>query len=116
MRTEPGSALLEVIVAVTILALAGTAVIALVRENAATADLAAHREEELLRASAFLDAVALWPAEDLVRRMGNRAQGPWRLEIQRPEADLYAIRLTDSLGVELLTTALYRPGSGSEGP
>ena len=58
--------------------------------------------------------MSLWPREDLDRRLGERAQGPWRLTITRPAPTLYVVSLADSAsggaaGAELLTTTLYRP-------
>jgi len=68
---------------------------------------AAERETE--RASEFFDAVALWPRSDLDRHLGDRAQVPWRLIVNRPLPTLYTVTLTDSTGGRLLlTTALYR--------
>jgi hypothetical protein len=62
------------------------------------------------RASGFLEAVALWPREDLDRRLGDRQQGPYRLRITRAASTLYVVQLWDSAGAEMLVgTAVYRP-------
>jgi hypothetical protein len=101
--------LLEVVVALTILATGGAAMIALSSQSIDSLRRATAAERETERASAFFDAVALWPREDLDRHLGDRPQGPWRLIIERPLPTLYTVTLSDSTGGRtLLTTALYR--------
>src|SRR6185437_15184452 len=86
----PGMVLLEVLVAMTILAVGGAAIVSL--------------------ASAFLDAVALWPRADLDRHLGVRAEGAWHLVVERPLPTLYQVTLTDSAhDHDILSTTLYRP-------
>lgn len=119
-----GAVLLEAMVAITILAVAGTAAVTMVAESAAVVRRARDADAQARRADAFLHAVALWTRDDLDRRLGDRPQGPWRLEIQRPTPTLYEVVLTDSTGGDvLLRTALFRPeplrpwrGSGEEEP
>ena len=109
-RGRAGAALLEVMVALAILAIAGVAAVAATRESVRAAARLREGEREIREASAFLEAVALWPREDLDRRLGERAQGRWRLRISRPSPTVYEIALTDSTGADfLLETALYRP-------
>jgi type II secretory pathway pseudopilin PulG len=101
--------LLEVIIALTILATAGAAMIALSSQSIASLRRARSAERETERVSEFFDAVALWPRSDLDRHLGDRAQGSWRLIVNRPLPTLYTLTLTDSTGGRtLLTTALYR--------
>jgi type II secretory pathway pseudopilin PulG len=108
-----GAILLEVIVSLTILATAGVAMVTFVSESLRALARAEAADAELARASALLDAVALWPRADLDRHLGTRVQGAWRMRIARPSATLYIVVLTDSLEQwEILRTALYRP----EGP
>lgn len=105
-----GFALLEAIVGLSILATAGVAIVAMTAGavRAVTGTRAA--DAELREADAFMHAVALWPREDLDRRLGDREQGHWRLQVTRPAPELYGVVLTDSLGGRvLLRTALYRP-------
>jgi type II secretory pathway pseudopilin PulG len=105
---EAGAALLEVIVAVSILATAGTAAVAMTSESARAVERARDADRRAREAGAFMEAVALWPRADLDRRLGEREQGPWRLTIQRPDPELYTVSLVDSSGTELLRTALFR--------
>lgn len=103
-----GISVLEVIVALTIL---GTGVVASLRlTERATAAVALARRTELAAdsASAFLDKVALWSADDLDRRLGVHEQGPWRLAVDRND-DLYHVEVLDSTGRrKLLETTMHR--------
>lgn len=107
---RPGAVLLEAIVALVILAAAGTAMVTLAAESARAMDRAHVAERALARADAFFHAVALWPREDLDRHLGMHPQGPWLLRIERPMPTLYEATLLDSAGSRvLLRTTLYRP-------
>lgn len=106
---EAGAALLEVIVAVAILATAGIAAVGMASESARAVERARDADRRVREASAFLDAASLWTRADLDRRLGERPQGPWRLRIDRPDAELYTLTLVDSAGAELLRTAVFRP-------
>jgi type II secretory pathway pseudopilin PulG len=109
-------ALLEVIVAITILGIAGLAAIAASREALVTVHHAGRAQDAVSDASAFLDVVSLWTREDLDRRLGDRAQGPWRLRISRVQDSIYEVALSDSAsGRVLIGTALYRPMEAQHG-
>lgn len=108
--TERGTILLEALVALTILATAGLALAVGVREALETTRRAAMSERRVLDASGFLEAVALWPAEDLDRHLGDRPNGPWRLVVNRPSRDIYEVQVVDSTSrLVLVTTSLFRP-------
>jgi hypothetical protein len=97
-------------VALVILTVAGTAAVTLVSQSADAVRRARVADVEMREASAFFHAVALWPREDLDRRLGERPQGRWKLIVQRPTATLYEVVLTDSAVThELLRTTLFRP-------
>jgi type II secretory pathway component PulJ len=99
-----------VLVALTILATAAASVVAFANDAARSVRRVREAESEMRRASALLDAVSLWPREDLDRHLGERPEGPWRLHITRRTATLYSVVLTDSMSArELLRTAVYRP-------
>lgn len=110
-RGEAGAVLLEMLVALSLLAVAGTAAAVATAQGARAVAHARERDQELRAASAFMDAVALWPRADLDRRLGERQQGPWRLRVDRPDPRLYTLSLRDSVGAELLRTAVFRPDS-----
>jgi hypothetical protein len=97
-------------VALVILSVAGTAAVTLVSQSADAVRRARIADAEMREASAFFHAVALWPREDLDRRLGERPQGRWKLIVQRPTPTLYEVVLTDSAVThELLRTTLFRP-------
>jgi type II secretory pathway pseudopilin PulG len=110
MTSRPGAVLLEVMVALVILSVALTACLTLGRQAVAAVERA-HRAHGALRlASNFLDAVALWPRQELEQRLGERAQGDWRLVVHRPNPRLFVVAVTDSTANRVLvTTSLYRP-------
>lgn len=108
-RVRHGVVLLEAIVAMTILAVVGAAVVALAADSAHAVERATSADAATARASAFLDAVALWPREDLDRHLGTRDEGPWRMTVGRPVPTLYTVALADSAERRiLLTTVLFR--------
>jgi type II secretory pathway pseudopilin PulG len=111
-----GTALLEAMVAVTILAVAGAWAVAMASQSAEAVRRARVADTETRQASAFLDAVALWPREDLDRHLGDRPEGRWVLTVERPGATLYVVVLSTRAdgvaeprpGRQLLQTVLYR--------
>lgn len=105
-----GMVLLEAIVALTILAISATTMVSLAASSLGAVSRAARLDGETQRASALLDAVALWPRADLDRHLGDRPEGPWDLRVDRPAPTLYVIALRDTTsGALLLATSLYRP-------
>jgi len=109
--------LLEAIVSLTILAIAGGAVVALATDSARAVERARAADASIAKASAFLDAVALWPREDLDRHLGARDEGTWRMIVDRPTPTLYAVTLADSVGTHvLLHTVLYRAEEPNAAP
>jgi type II secretory pathway pseudopilin PulG len=105
-----GAVLLEAMVALVILSVAGTAAVTLVAQSAEAVRRAREAAEETRRADAFLHAASLWTRDDLDRRLGERPQGEWRMIVQRPDPGLYVVVLTDGSGERvLLRTSLFRP-------
>lgn len=108
-RRRRGAALLEAIIALTILTSAALSLVAMSAQGSRTIAQVRETEAELRRASAFMDVVTLWTRADLDRRLGTREQGPWRLRIDRPTPTLYELTLLDSTATrELLRTSVYR--------
>jgi type II secretory pathway pseudopilin PulG len=107
-----GVILLEVLVALVILGTVGAAMASLAAGVGDDVRRAERRDGEIARASALMEAVALWPREDLDRHLGAHHQGPWVLEIQRLTETLYTVELSDSGDTKaLLRTAFYRARS-----
>lgn len=109
LRGRPGVILLEAMVALAVFAVAGASIVVLSNEAFTAARRANAAESEMRRASAFLEVVALWTPDDLMRRLGERRQGPWRLRIDAPADAWFPIALADSTGRLLLRTEFYRP-------
>jgi type II secretory pathway pseudopilin PulG len=102
--------LLEVLIALAIMGTAGLAVVGLASQSWQVVRTSDEADRSLAEASAFFEAVVLWPREDLDQRLGDRVQHPWRLRIDRPVPALYVATLTDSSGSDtLLVTSLFRP-------
>ena len=113
-RRRRGAALLEALVAMTILTVVGTTVVSFASEASSAVRRASVAEAELRRASRLLDAIALWPREDLDLHLGDRPQGPWRVRIDRPMPTLYTVVITDSSRKrDLLRTAMFRRDSSA---
>lgn len=109
-RPRRAMTLLEVLVALAILASAALAMLGMASQSWHAVRTAEEAERSLEEASAFLDAVALWPSDELDQRLGERRQYPWRLRIDRPARSLYVATLVDSSGSDtLLVTSLFRP-------
>jgi prepilin-type N-terminal cleavage/methylation domain-containing protein len=107
-----GLTLLEVLVALMILGSAGLGLVTLGTASWGAVRRAREADRSVRDASAFFDAVALWPRADLDRHLGDRAQGPWRMRVERPTATLYVVTLADSSGrLTILETSLFRPES-----
>lgn len=109
-RSRSGATLLEVIVALAILAIGGLAIMTHIGNSLATVERTSERERAMRDASRFMESVSLWPTEDLNARLGVRTQGSWRLHITRVSPSLYDVQLLDSTGTHiLLSTSLWRP-------
>jgi type II secretory pathway pseudopilin PulG len=106
---RPGVVLLETLVALAILGAAGAALATLAVGATDAVRRAERLDDDVRRASAFLDVVALWPRADLDRHLGAHPQGEWILEVQHIAPALYTVGITDSGDARpLLRTALYR--------
>jgi len=111
---ERGWVLVEVMIALAVLATVGTTLLTLSRDTLGAVRSAGETDRATRRASDFLTAVSLWPTADLDRRLGSRSQGPWILLIERENAELYNVVLLDSAyRTPLLQTTLFRPRARS---
>lgn len=108
-RNRTGLTLLEVLVAITLIALTGLSTLELVRTAARFAGAASEAESELNRASRLLDAMNLWSRTELDQRLGEREQGRFRVEVSRPTSDLYLVTVRDSADASVhLRTGIFR--------
>ena len=116
-RPRRGSVLLEPLVAIVVVLVAGLAALTAVSGLRHTASAYLLRKQEMGAASAFLDAISLWPTAELDRRLGERTQGPFLLSIARSSETVYVVQLADRIWHRrLLWTALYRPRELTNAP
>jgi type II secretory pathway component PulJ len=111
MRNRQGIALLEVLVAMVILATAGLALVEFVGYGMRAEREARLRETTLAGEERLLAALTLLKVHELDQRIGRRQVGEFIIDVQRPEPSLYrvALALEESPGVEELVTVVYRP-------
>jgi hypothetical protein len=106
---QGGAVLFEVIVAMALLAGSGLAAVSMAAEAVGAVTRARQAEARMREAARLMDAVSLWPREDLDRRLGDRREGPFILRIQRPDPELYTAALADSASRRvLLATSIFR--------
>jgi type II secretory pathway pseudopilin PulG len=109
-RAEAGVALLEVLVALAILATAGLALVTLVAAGLRGERDAREREETLGAEERVLAAATLLKRGELDQRLGRHTVGEFLVEVQRPERNLYRLAVAQSRSpdVEDLVTVVYR--------
>jgi len=110
VRTERGVALLEVLIALVILATAGMGLLELVGSGLRSAHDARARESTLATEERLLAALTLLQRQELDHRIGRGTIGEFIVDVQRPEKSLYRIALLqrESPQVEDLVTVIYR--------
>ena len=103
-------ALLEVVVAMTILAVAALSTVVWISQAADAAVRTSATAAEADLASDYLDRIALWTREDLDRHLGVRRQGEWAVTVERLTPTLYVVMIADAANARtILRTTLYRP-------
>jgi len=110
MRNERGVVLLEVLVAVVILATAGIGLVEVVGAGLGAERDARLRESTLATEERLLSALTLLNRKELDQRIGRRRIAEFIVDVQRPERTLYRIALLQeqSPQVEDLVTVVYR--------
>ena len=110
MRNDRGVVLLEVMVAIVILATAGIALTETVGAGLRAERDAREREGRLGNEERLLTALTLLNRRELDQRIGRRRIGEFIVDVQRPERTLYRVALIQdqSPQVEDLVTVVYR--------
>ena len=110
MRNNRGVVLLEVLVAVVVLAMAGIGLVELVGSGLQAERSALQRETTLATEERLLAALTLLNRKELDQRIGRREIGEFIVDVQRPERTLYRVALLQeqSPQVEDLVTVVYR--------
>ena len=114
MSHERGAVLLEVLVALTILAVAGLSLVGLLGAGVRAEQDARERERVLADEERVLTAMTLLTRADLDRRLGRHDVGEFVVDVQRPERTLYRIAIAQrsSAHVEGLVTVVFRRAEG----
>lgn len=108
MSRRVGAAMLEVLTALTLLAITGAVIISLMMEAHQGVRRSREREREVRQASSLLTSISLWPRADLELRLGSRRQGPFQVRIDRLTPHLFEVAVADSGQVPLLVSRMYR--------
>jgi hypothetical protein len=111
MRGERGVALLEALVALSVLATAGIGLVALARAAVDGELRSAATERTLGAADRVLTATTLLRRPELDQRLGEHQVGDFLVRIQRPGPTLFRLAISEAStpSVELLVTVVYRP-------
>ncbi len=110
MPNERGAVLLEVLVAMVILATAGIGLVEVVGAGLRAERDAREREQTLAAEERVLAAMTLLNRTELDQRIGRRQIGEFVIDVKRPERALYRIAILreQSSHVEDLVTVVYR--------
>ena len=110
---ERGAALLESLVALAILAIAGVSLIGLLVDTERGESAFELRETRSEGAEQLLTRLSLEDKRGLDIRLGRRSVGEFVTDVQRPEPGLYRLAVADSLAPDtpLLVTVVFRPGT-----
>ncbi|HET7024571.1 MAG TPA: hypothetical protein VFI39_05145 [Gemmatimonadales bacterium] len=110
---DRGVALLEALIALAILGIAGVSLVGLLVDvNRGEWSFEA-RELRSERADQLLTHLSLEDKRGLDIRLGRRAVGEFVTDVERPEPGLYRVAVADSAAPDapLLVTVVYRPGA-----
>lgn len=107
---ERGAALLEALVALMLLSLAGVSAVELVRSAARSERSMRITELRLREADRLLTTYSLLIRPELDQRVGAQPHGALAVLVQRPERRLYRLAVVDTLWPrqELLVTVVFR--------
>ena len=105
-----GSALLEVAVAIALLGLTGTALVALMGQSGQSLDQVRRREIDVRRASDELARLSAYDRGRLLASAGSWLSRGWIVSVAPSAPDLFDIAVVDTTTkLPILQTTLYRP-------
>lgn len=104
-RTNAGFSLLEVLIALSIVSIAGLAAISKVGAAGTTLREVARREAEMEAAHNLLATAMTWSRRELDQRLGSTRSGAFVLSVSRPRSGLY--RLAVRSDHDLLVTVVH---------
>jgi len=109
-RARRGAAMIEVLVALVLLATAGTGFVTLLGQTAHSMRSTLLSEREARRASEQLDRLALLDRASLRALAGRTRQRGWTLDVTIADSGLFDVSIAASdTTITLLRTTLYRP-------
>jgi type II secretory pathway pseudopilin PulG len=109
--TRRGFALLEALVALTLITTVGVSVVVLGQTAVRAEQKAAEEELQFAAADRLLSAVSLLRRGELDQRLGTNQVGEFAVTVERPEPRLYRVSLARESAPErtLLVTVVFRP-------
>jgi type II secretory pathway pseudopilin PulG len=111
-RPKRGVALLEVMVGLTLLAIAGVGLLVVLVQATDSVHEIDRRDGEARAASGQLDRASLWTRDQLDARIGSTRLADWTLHVAPLTPTMYRVALADTMtGALVLETSLYRPDS-----
>lgn len=113
-----GMALLEILIAVTMLVVAGTGWIALALQTSQSFTAAAGQEERVRAAAVLLSRYTRLPAAEIVAAAGRRRVGTFELQVSILRSGLFDLTIAEpGTGRTILRTTIYRiPTDGDDAP
>jgi type II secretory pathway pseudopilin PulG len=105
-----GMVMLEAILGVAILGMAGVGLVTLLTQTVHTVRQGRTTERRTVSAMQLLDRATLWSDGELASRLGRSRIGDWNLDVATPKSRLYSLVVLDTLtGATVLRTTVYRP-------
>jgi prepilin-type N-terminal cleavage/methylation domain-containing protein len=114
VNSRHGFALIEVLVALAILGMAGLALVEVGAQSLVTLDRVREVEQRLVDQDRLLSAYALLDRRDLNTRVGWRRVGPYDVVVNRLDFTLFQVSIGMASGPAELTTIVYRPGGADD--
>ncbi|MEP6493406.1 MAG: hypothetical protein ABJF01_12055 [bacterium] len=112
-----GSALIEVLLALVLLGVAGSALITLLGQTAHSMRTTLEGERLARAAASELGGLAVATHADLVARQGRSSLHGWTFQITAVSLSLFDVTISEPGGrTPLLQTTLYRPDSSDARP
>ncbi|HEX3865449.1 MAG TPA: hypothetical protein VHV78_01810 [Gemmatimonadaceae bacterium] len=110
MRNLRGSALIEVLVGLVVLAIGGTALITLLSQTVRSMESTLATEENTRAAALELNRVTVASRADLLSQLGRQSLHGWTVDIARAGPSLFDVAIASSdSAAPVLRTVLYRP-------
>jgi Tfp pilus assembly protein PilV len=109
-----GAAMIEAVIAVVMLAVAGTGLITLLGQTRHSMRTLRESERATRDASVELDRLVLLDRTDLVAREGRSSSEGWSIRVTQIDAALFDVSIAPSdTSATLLNTTVYRPDTSN---